>query len=147
MTSTKERVADAASNARPYVERALRDQELRQNVRNAYSSARGLYDQLFAKRDVSDVAVGIASDEEVQGELKKIVDELRQAAGRVQSVRHREPEPARAFRNALLLIAGVAIGLLFNPLTGPPLRRWLGRRMFGAKGGFVYRDSNGTPLN
>ena len=44
MTYTKEKVAGAASSARPYVERAIRDKELRDNVRNAYSSARAVYD-------------------------------------------------------------------------------------------------------
>ena len=37
MINTKEKVADAAASARPYVERALRDEELRDNIRNAYS--------------------------------------------------------------------------------------------------------------
>ena len=146
MMSTKEKVADAAANARPYVERALRDQELRQNVRNAYASARTVYDQLIGRHGVTDVATRLASDTSVQDELRNAIDELRQAAGRVQSVGKRAPEPARAARNSLLLFAGIALGLLFNPLTGPPFRRWLGRKIFG-KSSFVYRDSNGTPLN
>ena len=146
MMSTKERVADAAANARPYVERALRDRELRQNVRNAYSSARNVYDELIGRHGVTNVATRLASDQSVQDELRNAISELREAAGRVQSVTERERESDRGGRNTLLLIAGIAIGLLFNPLTGPPLRRWLGRKLFG-KGGVAYRDSNGTPLN
>jgi hypothetical protein len=147
MTITKDRVADATANVRPYIERALHDAELRDNVKSAYSSARSLYDQLLKKRDVSDIAVGLASDDEVQGELKKVVDELRQALGRVQSVKSGSSEPSRGARNGLLLVAGVAIGLFFNPFTGPFLRRWVGKKLFGGNGGFVYRDSNGTPLS
>jgi hypothetical protein len=147
MTNTRDRVADASATVRPYIERALRDEELRRNVKSAYASARHLYDQLLAKRDVSDIAVGLASDDEVQGELKKVVDELRQAAGRVQAVRTGAPEPKRTARNGLLLVAGVLLGLFFNPFTGPPLRRWVGRKLFGGGGGFIYRDTNGTPLN
>ena len=56
MTYTKERVADAAASARPYVERALRDQELRDNIRNAYTSARAVYDELSSRRRISDAA-------------------------------------------------------------------------------------------
>lgn len=145
MTNTKEKVAEATANVRPYVERALRDQELRRNVRNAYSSARAVYDQLLAKHGVSDVATRLASDDGVQDELRNVVEELRQARERVQNVRHRAPEPARAARNGLLLLAGVVLGILFNPLTGPPLRRWLGRKLFGGNG-FVYRDTNGTGI-
>ena len=48
MHNTKDKVADAAASARPYVERALRDKELRDNVRNAYTSARAVYDELAA---------------------------------------------------------------------------------------------------
>lgn len=146
MMSTKDRVADAAATAKPYVDRAIRDQELRQNVRNAYSSARTVYDQLIGRHGVTDVAARLASDQSVQDELRNAIDELRQAAGRVQNVPKRSADSERAGRNTLLLMAGLAIGLLFNPLTGPPLRRWLGRKIFG-KSAFVYRDSNGTPLN
>ena len=53
MTNTKDKVADAAASARPYVERALRDKELRDNVRNAYSSARAVYDELASRRRMS----------------------------------------------------------------------------------------------
>lgn len=143
MTTTKERVSDATATVRPYVERAIRDRELRQNVRNAYASGRAVYDQLVGRRGVSDVATRLASDKDVQTDLRTAIDELRQAAGRVQSVRERGPEPARAARNGLLLIAGIAIGLLFNPVTGPWLRRFIGRRLFGGGNGFVYR-SNGS---
>lgn len=142
-TYSKERVAGAASSARPYVERALRDQELRENVRNAYTSARAVYDELASRRKMTDAASRLASDKDMQAELRNAIDELRNAAGRVQSVKRQEPEPARAARNGLLLVAGIAIGLLVNPFTGPALRRWLGRTLFGSGDGFVY-GGNGT---
>lgn len=146
MTTTKDRVADAAANARPYVERALRDRELRQNVRNAYSSARSVYDELIGRHGVSDVATKLATDDSVRNDLRNAIDELRQAAGRVQSVSTEESEDSEGSGHGLLLFALVAIVLLFNPLTGPPLRRWLGRKFFG-KSDVAYRDGNGTPLN
>ena len=40
MAKTKEKVSDAAANVKPYVDRALHDEELRESVRNAYASAR-----------------------------------------------------------------------------------------------------------
>jgi len=65
MTNTKDKVADAAASARPYVERAIRDKELRDNVRNAYTSARAVYDELSSRRRMSDAAtrLGSAGDE------------------------------------------------------------------------------------
>jgi hypothetical protein len=141
MTNTKEKVADAAASARPYVERALRDQELRDNVRNAYASARAVYDQLSSRRKVSDAASHLASDKDIQNELRYAIEELRRAAARVQGVRRGSPEPARAARNGLLLVAGIVLGILLNPITGPAVRRLLARRLFGSGNGFVYRGN------
>ena len=146
MTNTKDRVADATANVRPYLERALRDEELRRSVMNAYTSARSLYDQLLARNDASDVAVKLATDEEIHTQVRNMVDQLRRAKGRVQTAKVEEEKRHRA-RNGLLLAVGVAVGLLFNPLTGPPLRGWLKRTLFGRSDGFTYHDGNGTPLN
>ena len=93
MINTKEKVADAASSARPYVERALRDKELRDNVRNAYTSGRAVYEQLASRRKVSDAASRLAGDKDLQDELRNAVDELRNAAGRVQRSLGRNPIP------------------------------------------------------
>lgn len=146
MTNTKDRVADATANVRPYIERAIRDQELRQTVRSAYASARTLYDELLAKDDVAEVATKLVSDQHLHDELRNVVDQLRKAAGRVQVVHEEDLEPGagRKARNGFLLVAGLALGLLFNPLTGPPVRRWLKKKLFGGgDSGFVYHDSNG----
>ena len=141
MTYTKEKVAGAASSARPYVERALRDQELRDNVRNAYSSARAVYDELASKRKVSDAATRLAGDKGLQDELRNAIGELKNAAGRVQSVKRQSPEPAQAARNGLILLVGIALGLLLNPITGPAVRRLLARKLFGSGNGFVYQGN------
>jgi hypothetical protein len=149
MNSTKEKVADATSHVRPYVERAIRDEELRRNVKDAYTSARTLYDQLLARNDVSHVATKLVSDEDVQTQLRNVVAQLRSAAGRVQSAQEEaKKESKQGGRSTLLLVAAIAIGLLVNPLTGPKLRGWLKKKLFGGKGdGFVYHDGNGTHLS
>ncbi len=141
MINTKDKVADAAATARPYVERALRDKELRDNVRNAYTSARAVYEELSSRRKVSDAASQLAGDKDIQNQLRHAIDELRNAAGRVQNVRRGSPEPARAARNGLLLVVGIALGLLLNPITGPAVRRLLARKLFGSGDGFVYQGN------
>ena len=141
MTYTKERVAGAASSARPYVERALRDRELRNNVRNAYSSARAVYEELASQRKVSDAATHLAGDKNLQDEVRNAIDELRNAAGRVQAVKRGSPEPAQAAKNGLLLLVGIALGLLLNPITGPAVRRLLARKLFGSGNGFDYQGN------
>jgi hypothetical protein len=141
MINTKDRVADAAASARPYVERALRDKELRDNVRNAYSSARAVYEELASRRKVSDAASRLAGDKDIQDEIRNAIGELRNAAGRVQSVKQGSAEPGRTARNGLLLLVGIALGLLLNPVTGPAVRRLLARKLFGSGNGFVYQGN------
>jgi hypothetical protein len=143
MVNTKDKVADAAATARPYVERALRDKELRDNIRSAYTSARAVYDELSSRRRVSDAASQLAADKDLQDEIRSAIEEIRNAAGRVKNVKRAAPEPARAAKNSLLLFFGIMLGLLLNPITGPALRRALGRKLFGSGNGFVYQG-NGT---
>jgi len=141
MVNTKDKVADAAASARPYVERALRDKELRDNVRNAYSSARAVYDELSSRRRMSDAASQLAGDKDIHEEIRTAIGELRNAAGRVKDVKRGAPEPGRAAWNGLLLLAGIVLGLLLNPITGPALRRLLARKLFGGGDGFVYQGN------
>jgi len=140
MINTKDRVADAAASARPYVERALRDKELRDNVRNAYTSARAVYDELASRRKVSDAATRLAADKDLQDEIRHAIDELRNAAGRVKDVQRGGAESGRA-KNGLLLLVGIALGILLNPITGPALRRLLAKKLFGGGNGFVYQGN------
>ena len=140
MTTTKDKVADAAASARPYVERAIRDKELRDNVRNAYTSARAVYDELASRRRVSDAATRLAGDKDLQDEIRSVIEELRHAADRVKDVRRDTPATGRAW-GGLILLAGIALGILLNPITGPFVRRVLGRKLFGSGNGFVYQGN------
>lgn len=139
MAKTKDKVTDAAGTVKPYVERALHDEELRDNVRNAYQSARTIYDELVAKRGVTGVATRVATDKEIQGELRSAIDELRSAAMRVQGVKRGEEE--HAGRNATLLVAGIALGILFNPVTGPQTRKFIADKLFGGGDDFTYQGN------
>src|SRR5437763_1008698 len=69
------------------------------------------------------------------------IDELLEAAGGAKAVTQSAPEPGRAAWNGLLLLAGIVLGLLLNPITGPALRRVLGRKLFGGGDGFVYQGN------
>jgi hypothetical protein len=145
MAKTANKVTDAAGTVKPYVERALRDEELRENVRNAYESARTIYDELVGKRGVTGVATRVATDKDIQSELRTAVDELRKAAGRVQG---EKPRDEQGSRGGGLLMVGIALGILFNPVTGPQTRKWLSDHLFGGGGDdeFTYQGngSNGS---
>lgn len=142
MAKTKEKVVDAAGTVKPYVDRALHDEELRESVRNAYESARAIYDELVAKRGVASVATRVATDKGIQNELRSALDDLRTAADRVQGGKTKAEE--HGSRNATLLMTGIALGILFNPVTGPATRKFLADRLFGGGDDFTYQGGNGT---
>src|SRR5262249_55405155 len=46
MAKTTDKVLSAADNAKPYVDAALHDEDLRENVKAAFTAAREIYDEL-----------------------------------------------------------------------------------------------------
>jgi len=127
MNKKTERLSDAATNVRPYVERALKDEELRDNVRQAFQAAKEVYGELVSKGQISKAATHAVTDREVQENLRTAVDELRHAAARIQG----EEGEAHRGRNTALLMSGIALGILFNPVTGPQARAWLRETVLG----------------
>ncbi len=134
MAKAKDRVADV----KPYVQRAIQDEELRDNLRSAFDTARDVYDELIGKRGVTGVATKVASDKEIQDQLRSAIDDLRSAASRIQG------NEGHKGRNSTLLLAGIALGILFNPMTGPETRRWLKDKIFGEEEEFGYGGSSGN---
>ena len=137
MAKTMDKAIGKVSDAKPLVERALRDQELRDHVRDAFTAAREAYTELFGRSGVSGVAVKAATDKDIQDNLRTAIEELRAAGDRLQG------KDEHTARNSILLIAGVATAVLFNPITGPPVRRWLKNQFFGSPDEFTYAGSNG----
>jgi hypothetical protein len=123
MAKAKDRVSDM----KPYVTRALQDEEVRENVKHAIATARDIYDELLGGRSTTAVAARVATDSEIQDSLKSAIDDLRKAANRVQGKKE------HSSRNATLLIAGIALGILFNPVTGPATRQWISDKLLGGE--------------
>jgi len=138
MFKTNDKMRTAADTARPYFERALTDEEFRDSLRGAFVAAKEIYDELVPQRSVAGVAGKVATDEDVQQNLKRAVSELRNAADRLQD----EREETHRLRTTMLVLLGVAIGVLFNPYTGPETRRWVKGRVSG--GEFAYNGHSAT---
>jgi hypothetical protein len=114
---------------KPYVTRALQDEEVRENVKHAIATARDIYDELLGGRSTTAVAARVATDSEIQESLKSAIDDLRKAANRVQGKKE------HSSRNATLLLAGITLGILFNPVTGPATRQWISNKLLGGEEG------------
>lgn len=130
----------AADTAKPYLGRALHDEEFRDNLRSAFAAARAIYDELSRQRGFSGLASSVATDEDVHGNLRRAIKELQQAADRIQG--RESAQKSRSFRNVALLFGGVAIGIFFNPFTGPMARRWVTGKVTGSSG--YHGSTNGT---
>jgi len=138
MAKTKDKVSDAADTVKPYVERAMKDEDLGDNVKAAFQAARDVYDELIGQRGVTTVAARVATDKDIQERLRDAVDELREAADRIQGKKE------HGGRNTTLLIAGIALGILFNPITGPATRKWVSDVIFGGDDDFTYSSGSST---
>jgi hypothetical protein len=133
MPKTKDKLYDTADTVRPYVDRALHDEDLRENLKEAFNAARDVYAELLGNRNLTATATRVASDKEIQDNLRKAVEELREASRRIQG---KEDHSAR---NKMLLLAGITAGILFNPMTGPQTRKWLMEKVTGeSDGGYDY---------
>jgi hypothetical protein len=140
VASTRDRIADRAETVRPYVERAMTDEKVREDVRDAVAAARQIYDELVGNRGITTIAGRIATDQDIQETLREALDNLRSAADRVQG------KQTHTARN-VILFSGIIIGVLFNPVTGPATREWVKGLIGGGSGASDFGGDSGASTN
>jgi hypothetical protein len=129
MGRQKDTLLTKADTVRPYVERAMTDENLRRDLVSAFAIARGLYSELARDRDRPiTIASRVATDDDVRDKLRDAIDDLRSASGRLQGKKE-----LSSMKGSTLLITGIALGILFNPVTGPETRRFI-KDMFSGGG-------------
>lgn len=137
MAKTKDKVTDATLSVKPFVERALGDEKLRDDVQSAFAVARKVYEDLVGSKNV-EKAAGKMLDKKLHKDLREAVEDLHDAALRLQGKKKSGHTGRR------VMIAGIALGVLFNPVTGPETRRWLKDLATGGGGDFGG-DFGSTP--
>ena len=66
------------------------------------------------------IASRVATDDEIRDKLRDAIEDLRSASDRLQGKKERSRD-----RGSTLLITGIALGILFNPVTGAETRRFI----------------------
>jgi hypothetical protein len=130
MTKTKDRPGLNAETLRPYVQRAITDPDLRDDLLAAFVAARGLYGQMAKGHGVKGKA-SVVSEKDFQKQLQGLVSELTTASERLQDSAKRKGHKAR---NRVILLTGVTLGVLYNPWTGASTREWIMDRIAGGDG-------------
>jgi hypothetical protein len=130
MAKTKEKPIVAAEALRPYVQRAMTDPELREDLVAAFATARALYGQLAKGKGVKERAEKV-SDKDFQKDIQELVAGLTDASGRLQG---KAKKKTHKVRNRVVLLTGVTLGVLYNPWTGQATRDWIMERVAGGNG-------------
>ncbi len=129
MAKTKTSPAVSVDALKPYVQRAMTDPELREDLLAAFAAARGLYGQMAKSSGVKGKAEKV-SDKSFQKDLQKLVDELTVASDKLQGKAKKKSHKAR---NRVLLLTGVVVGALYNPWTGEATRDWIMGKVAGGE--------------
>jgi hypothetical protein len=111
---------DTLDMVRPYLERALRDDDFRKDLKDALAAARELYGPLAKSNGVGSGAKVIATDKKAQEQIRRALDDLVSAKDTLQGKKRKGKKARKA-----LLLAGVVAGALYNPWTGAQTREKL----------------------
>ena len=137
MASNKKKAAKAGAGAlaagkaardNPYVQRIVEDDELRDNLRTAYESARKAYSRMANGKGP---AKALLDDKKTQRELKEAASSLKDAADAIRGTKRRK---SRRGRTLLLLLVGAGLALALSE----GLRKKVLDALFGAEEEFEY---------
>ena len=120
MAKKAAKMVDTLELVRPYLERALRDEDFRKDLKDALGAARELYGPLTKQNGVSGSAKVLATDKKAQEQMRRALDDLMSAKDTLKG----KKKKSHKGRN-MVLLAGVVAGALYNPWTGPQTREKL----------------------
>jgi len=127
--------AGKAAKDNPYVQRLIEDDDLRDNLRTAYESARSAY----ARMSNGKGPTAALNDKKTQKQLREAATSLKDAADTLRTARR----PKRRGRGLVLVLVGV--GLAFVLSEG--LRKKALDTLFGAEEEFEYTSPTTPATN
>jgi hypothetical protein len=130
MAKTKTNPALSTEALKPYVQRAMTDPDLREDLLAAFVAARGIYGQMAKGRGLKGKAEKV-SDKDFQKHLQHLVDDLAEASDKLKG---KPKKKGHKTRNRIVLLTGVTLGVLYNPWTGQSTRDWIMDQVSGSDG-------------
>ena len=130
MAKTKTSPALATDALKPYVQRAMTDPELREDLLAAFVAARGIYGQMAKGRGLKGKAEKV-SEKDFQKQIQHLVGDLTEASEKLKGGAKKKSHKTR---NRVVLLTGVTLGMLYNPWTGQATRDWIMEQIAGGNG-------------
>jgi hypothetical protein len=137
-THTADRAGDLYETARenPYVQRLIEDEDLRENLKDAFTSAKKAYGR--ATGNGKGTVKAVTSDKKVQKEMRQAAEALQEARERLQ-----KPKRKKHPLGKLLLLA--IIGGVVALVVSEGARKAVLDALFGAEEEFEYTST--TSIN
>jgi hypothetical protein len=141
MASKKKKAASAGASAfaagkaakdNPYVQRLVEDDDLRENLRTAYDSARNAYERIANGKGP---AKAIMDDKKTQKELREAATSLRDAADTLRGAKKKKKKGRKGRILLVIVAAGAAMAL------SEGLRKKVLDALFGAEEEFEYTST------
>jgi hypothetical protein len=129
MAKTKTSAGSTTEALKPYVQRAMTDPELRDDLLAAFVAARSIYGQMAQGRGLKGKAEKV-SEKDFQKQLQSLVDDLSEASDKLKGTKKKSHKA----RNRIMLLTGVTLGVLYNPWTGQATRDWIMEQVAGGDG-------------
>ena len=130
MAKTKTSSALSTETLKPYVQRAMTDPELREDLLAAFVAARSIYGQMAKGQGIKGKAEKV-SEKDFQKQLQHLVDDLSEASDKLKG---NAKKKGHKTRNRIVLLTGVTLGVLYNPWTGQATRDWIMEQVAGGDG-------------
>jgi len=134
----KDKASNAVENAKPYVHRLMEDEELRENLREAFEAGKNAYDRASGAKKPS----ALLDDKKLQDDLRSATDSLRAVSEAL-----REPEKAaKSGGHPILKLLLVAfVGAILAIALSEDIRKAVLDQLFGAEEEFEYSSTTSPP--
>ena len=131
--AARERAESAAETARPFVQRLIEDEELRDYLREAYEAGRNAYSRASGAKRPSDML----DDKKLQKDLRNASEAMRSVSDALRHPEQRSGGGIGLGKVLLMLIVGAILALALSE----DLRKAVLDQLFGAEEEFEYTST------